>query len=199
MGQSIPCFFLEPAGKKRISLRRYVSASSPNHACSNPAFPYYHDAIVPIETITTADTPTSSVDGLVDVPRDDPRWPTHCVCGHAFSPDDEWDVWCQDLYIRKDTGALHTLGSSTPDAAPVGAMWYADWMQMKGPDGHTLVVRTPGGDWIVDYKASNSGKPWERTGVPPKITANPSIGIGEGPNGGWKYHGWLRDGVLIEC
>jgi hypothetical protein len=58
------------------------------------------------------------------------------------------------LYRRSDTGELVTLGD-----APVGAMWDAHWMAhgdvRTGPDGITLAIRTPGGDWLVDSEASN--------------------------------------------
>jgi hypothetical protein len=76
------------------------------------------------------------------------------------------------------------------------AWWYSD--KHKGPDGKCLVVRTPGGDWIVDAKAID-GNGWTRTGTPPKVTANPSIGIGHEEGKPWTYHGWLRDGHLVEC
>lgn len=34
----------------------------------------------------------------------------------------------------------------------------------------------------------------------PNITAKPSIGIGLNDKGQrWKYHGWLKNGVLEEC
>jgi hypothetical protein len=60
-------------------------------------------------------------------------------------------------------------------------------------------LRTPGGDWIIDYPCED-GKGWQRTGEPPNITANPSIGIGRNDQGQkWKYHGWLKDGYLVEC
>lgn len=87
--------------------------------------------------------------------------------------------------------------STTLSEAPVGAMWTADWYDFKGPDGHCLVVRTPGGDWIVDGPSMNNdgsrGNPWQRSGEIPKVTANPSIHI---PG---KYHGWLREGFLESC
>lgn len=90
--------------------------------------------------------------------------------------------------------------------APVGAMWDCDWMRdhkmdsglayNRNPDGVVLAVRTPGGDWVVDGPSFcnrvESGS-WSRTGTIPNVTATPSIDI---PG---KYHGWLRDGYLVEC
>jgi hypothetical protein len=91
-------------------------------------------------------------------------------------------------------------------AAPVGAMWDADWYEgsklkdgrlyNRNPDGVTLVVRTPGGDWIVDgpsFANREEVGSWSRFGTLPNVTATPSILI---PG---KYHGWLRDGQLVEC
>jgi len=88
---------------------------------------------------------------------------------------------------RVDTGEVGFL-----DSFPVGAMFYSDWMDYKGPDGKCLSVRTPGGYWMIDGPSTQhpEGNAWTRTGVPPKVTAMPSIIAGN-------YHGWLRDGVLM--
>jgi hypothetical protein len=132
--------------------------------------------------------------------KDDPRWPVQCECGHVFLPSDNRYVDRCTLYRRIDTGEVFTLSN-----APLGAMWLADWYPEKhrGPDGLSLIVNTPGGHWMVDQKAPD-GSGWTRTGTPPNVTANPSIlfhphryeGDPE-PHGG--YHGWLRDGRLVEC
>jgi hypothetical protein len=94
------------------------------------------------------------------------------------------------MYRRVDTGELHILG-----AAPVGAMWYASWLvgleKYDRGSGEVLVVRTPGGDWVVDGP-SNTGGHWTRTGVPPEVTASPSIICGD-------YHGFLVKGFLEKC
>jgi hypothetical protein len=72
------------------------------------------------------------------------------------------------------------------------AYWMKDFSDYKKrSDGIMLCVKTPGGDWIVDGP-SNNGNGWERTGTVPKITATPSILMA-------RYHGWLRDGWLVEC
>jgi len=93
---------------------------------------------------------------------------------------------------------------------PPGAMWYADWYWRKGPDGHRLFVKTPGGTWSPDGRASNCTRPddtehfcWVRHGTPPNITVDKdgntcgcgcSIGQGEGYR---DYHGFLRNGQLV--
>lgn len=64
---------------------------------------------------------------------------------------------------------------------------------MGGPDGKTLILRTPGGDWSIDGPSFRNGEPcgmgWSRTGTPPVITVTPSIVL---PT----FHGWLREGLL---
>jgi hypothetical protein len=91
------------------------------------------------------------------------------------------------------------------NTAPVGAMWNCDWYRGehhengtaydRHPDGLVLCVNTPGGHWLIDGPSFSNGREvgkWERTGVAPNITVTPSI---LQP----RYHGWLRDGQLVEC
>lgn len=121
------------------------------------------------------------------------------------------------IYRRSDTGVVVPLSM-----VPVGAMWYADWMQegydpnpgeqslaaWRGPDGHTLVVRVRENfNWSPDRRASNCTrldddrhKCWVRHGAPPDITVDKagdtcSAGAGSiiAPDG---WHGFLRNGVL---
>jgi hypothetical protein len=86
--------------------------------------------------------------------------------------------------------------------------------QVPGPDGRYLFVVTPGGVWAIDLKANNCTRRddwnhhcWVRHGVPPEITVDKngetcgcgcSIGF-DGPNGGYRYHGFLRNAYLEEC
>jgi len=137
--------------------------------------------------------------------RNDPRWPTKCAhCDYVFTPADQWQVFPESLYRAAD-GTIMTLRS-----APAGAMWFADWMpnDWKGPDGHSLMVKTPGGDWGVDMRASNCTRPddkvhkcWVRHGDP--RTANVTVDKnGDTCNAGagsilcGAYHGFLRGGFL---
>lgn len=181
------CFLIEPTGIARRYLRRYIGDSH----CSAEGN-YYHDASVPIDECAV----TVREDGVydtpdLDVPHDDPRWPTHCACGYAFQDTDEWQVSVHRLYARTDTGEE----VAWPDA-PIGAMWYAPWYpkQWAGPDGKILCVQTPGGMWCIDQPSQN-GSGWTRTGTPPTVTARPSIVARSGSGG---YHGWLTDGVLSD-
>ncbi|MHC4507747.1 MAG: hypothetical protein ACYTAO_02170 [Planctomycetota bacterium] len=137
-----------------------------------------------------------------DYPHDHPSWPKKCSCGRDFGSDDHWQVNVNVLYVARGTkeaagydGQLFVI-----QEAPVGAMWDAWWYKdnFKGADGKCIVLKTPGGDWIVDGTSSDGGK-WQRSGEPPELTVNPSIGIGREPGKPWTYHGWLRDGYLVEC
>lgn len=191
MGSTINCFLLEPVEEAEAFLRRYRR----NEESPCPTRFGYHNVSVSIGRHPWQ-PPEPDLNGYGgEVSHDDHRWPKTCPCGYVFKPEDHWQVNIRRLHRRSDNGELVTI-----DQAPAGAMWYADWYSdMKGPDGRTLVVRTPAGDWIVDGPASNSKKPWTRTGIPPKVTAHPSIGMGSDAKGRWTYHGWLRDGVLVEC
>ena len=101
------------------------------------------------------------------------------------------------IYRRVDTGEeMHW------QAAPVGAMTRADWLETmyKGDDGICLVVKMPANadgsgkaDWVIDGESSNGGRPWKRTGTPPNVTVTPSIFMF--PNAGG-FHGWLRNGEI---
>lgn len=195
----IQCFLLEPTDRARESLRRYRS-SGKGDPCPLPHG--YHDASVAIGEIGLLIVEGArGYNGYGDDKHhhSDPQWPTACACGYVFGDGDEWQHNVDRLFRGSPGGQLVTLDEAAP-----GAMWYAPWYEnvYKGPDGRCLVVKTPGGDWIVDSKASN-GTPdnpgWTRTGEPPRVTARPSIGIGHGPNGGFRYHGFLTDGRLEEC
>lgn len=125
---------------------------------------------------------------------------------------------------KKDTGwySPPTGLITSLSLAPVGAMWYADWIQeaywppvgegqslvaWRGPDGHTLVVRVrPNFDWSPDRRASNctrldddKHKCWVRHGEPPNITVDKdgdTCSAGAGSIVAPDWHGFLRNGVL---
>lgn len=177
----IACFFLTPMAFAQQSLRRFTL----NGTCSGA--PWGHNARVVTGSI---EYPGDLMgEGKDSTPHDDPRWPKVCAsCAYEFRPEDEWQTNLRRAMKRGDHGAMWT----TIEDAPVGAMWYADWYPWKGPDGQCLVVKTPGGDWVVD-RPHEGGRGWTRTGNPPFVTASPSIHFPE------RYHGWLRDGVLIDA
>jgi hypothetical protein len=203
---------LEPTGRARIQLIRANNAWGddgkiiPQRAC--PSSGYSHLARAWI-----GETAVEERDGIYDVvdrsalvvAHDDPRWPTECECGYKFTSTDSRTTTCHTIYRNAETGEEYLLRD-----APAGAMWYADWMlggippervgpgTFRGPDGHCLMVQLPDGhEWCVDGPATN-GPGWERTGTPPNVTAMPSIGRLD-KSGGWIYHGWLRNGVLVDA
>ncbi len=96
-----------------------------------------------------------------------------------------------------------------PGAFGVGALWdaYADWREQeianggkRYHDGLCPVVLTPGGEWAIDGCAYDAGArkpcPWTRVGdprAPATFSVTPSIHF---PG---RYHGWLRNGELIDA
>lgn len=198
MGRRWRCFFLHETDQVEVSLRRYHSSLDDENKC--PGSKSYHDASEVIaRRPRAAGDRHKSRSQLSAEELADPAWPTHCACGYAFTPDDEWQVNVNDLYRRSDDATLTTIAR-----APVGAMWDADWYRdfpniHPGEDGRVLVLKCPAGDWIIDGEASNGTKGqrgWTRSGEPPDVTANPSIGFGEGCK---DFHGWLKNGWLEEC
>jgi hypothetical protein len=139
-------------------------------------------------------------------------------CGnHEFSPEamkrasgSKGRVW-----ERVDTGER---ADNLNDFGP-GAMWYLTWYKNDetgvycygGPDNQPgLCVRTPGGDWVIDGRASNCALPddnvhrcWPRRGEAPNITVDKSFGNTCNAGGGsivsGNYHGFLRNGYLVKC
>ena len=190
MSKTIPCFFLEPTEQGERFLRRFASGKT-SGPCTEKS---YHDHEVVIGRAPFPADPELDGTYLEGFPEDDPQWPTTCSCGYVFAEEDTRQAHVSRLYKRADTGELMRLSM-----APSGAMWHADWFpavasRKMGPDGHFLVLRTPAGDWHVDGPSSSGGF-WQRKGEVPNVTATPSINI----TGATKYHGWLRNGVLVEC
>lgn len=196
----IRCFFLEPVGggaHKRY-LRRYVGKST----CPSNG---YHDARVEIERGWRR--PVDTVDPRDELRRD-PRWPKACSCGYVFQEGDAWQLFTQQLYRRTDTGEEMTLREA-PEGAIWDATWYHDSPAYCGPDGRSIVVKTPGGEWIVDSRASNCDMPadaehkcWIRHGTPPDLTVDKNgktCGAGAGSIQRGSYHGFLRGGYLEAC
>jgi hypothetical protein len=206
----IKVFFIEPTGMIDRRLRRYCEASC-------PVTGWIHNAEVPFDVVP------EPVKGLPwDEPQpshDDPRWPKTCVCGYAFTPEDERHVLGDRIYRRIDTGQEMRLRD-----APIGAMWYGDWRLkygsgIAGPDGHVLYVRCPdpntpplnAHDWCVDDECRNctrkgdrTHKCWCRHGDPrtgnvhvDKVGNTCSAGAGSILTDHW--HGFLHNGFLRDA
>ena len=184
----IKCFMLEETDRARRWLRRYGRGDCPLAQGRG-----YHDAFAAGD-----DSPVLRSLGCVSVTQfsaGDARWPKTCACGYVFGDGDAKQTFFVVLYKTPDGKdvTIHTSPLPGVEKAPPGAMWYADWFSWKGPDGRSLCVMLPdGGAWLVDGPASNSGEPWVRAGAPPVVTAHPSIQTGS-------YHGWLRNGELVEA
>lgn len=204
----ITCFLIEPTGIAYRWLRRYASGDCPSQADVKPEY-RYHCAMTKIEDgdiVRAPDGKSIRVDPM-EWPVDDPRWPVACGCGHRFEDvRDTRQLFYQEAYRAPDGRLFDIHCSELPGVirAPAGAMWYADWMPFTaGPDGRCLVVRCPRNpdgsgvsDWLPDGPSTTHSAPaWTRAGVPPKVTAMPSIFV-HAPDG---FHGWLRDGVLVSC
>jgi hypothetical protein len=187
----VVCFWCAPQGSAEESLRRFILKEG--SVCPGPY--KYHNAVAKLgETPYPLDEYNGY--GLDNAPHDDPRWPKKCdYCDYVFKEEDNWQHNLERIYQEAVFGGeVMPNGRRFPlRDAPPGAMWDGKWYWQKGPDGLSIYVQTPGGEWCIDSPANNSKKPWDRTGVPPKITARPSILIGD------RYHGWLTDGVLKAC
>ena len=199
MTTNIKVFLLETTDTERRELRRYATGP-----CSCKNYPAsYHDASVALD-IAPYDKSERHW------PRDDPRWPRFCECGYEFEPEDPWQLFTRRLYVRADTGEQLTLNE-----APVGACWFAEWYAehpaYRGSDGRTLVVMTPGGEWIVDSRASNCTRPnenehkcWVRHGRPEDGSLHVdknglTCEAGAGSIVCGAYHGFLHNGHLTNC
>ena len=186
------CFMIEETGQSRLSLRRYREESE----CPLTPIQTCHNASRMISVVPTIygvrDSRRVIETRPEQVPPEDPRWPTHCECGESFIGSDVRQVFQETLWSRVGTNEEMTLREWQKHP---GAMWDAWWYHPMwlGPDGRSLCVVLPDGrEWSIDSPAKGTNTPWARTGVPPKITANPSI-LTPG------YHGWMRDGVLVSC
>lgn len=189
MGSKIQCFFIRPSLVAEESFRRFSIHPEDRKDCPLTGNTMHSASKIVGRVPWGLNNGGVGADPEECVKRD-PRWPTHCECGYEFKPTDYWQHNFNVMY-RSCAGSGDDLWVLSQ--APAGAMWNADWMsdQWKGPDGLCLIVKTPGGDWMIDAPSSQ-GPGWRREGTPPRITVRPSILL---PT----YHGWLNDGVLEEC
>lgn len=204
----VKCFFLEPTNSAWVKLRRFKY--------SEPGDTHYHDAAIPFGTCNFwkkydddegQQGDWTYADDAPEIDHSDPRWPTHCECGYAFTPDDQFQVSRDHIFRRTDTGELLSLRK-----APPGAMYDAEWLPQSfpvGEDGRRLYVVCPSGiTWCIDGRASNCTMPednnhkcWVRHGTVPQITVDKN-GVTCAAGGGsiiaGNYHGFLRNGEFTE-
>jgi hypothetical protein len=230
---SIRCFLLEPTDRMALALRRY--SKGPDHkVCPVHGYhtasarigtgPAHWDHVDKVWHGPDWDPETREWRDDLGVTgyMGDERWPKVCACGYEFcqcgDPGcvvDAYQLFTDVIYRRSDTGEELTLRD-----APAGALWYADWLIARseswdpnvphswhpGPDGRVLQCKTPGGDWIIDSRASNCTLPqdnehrcWIRHGTPPDITVDKdgnTCEAGAGSIQAGNYHGFLRAGHL---
>ena len=218
MSQPIKCFFLEPTDRIQRYLRRYSHYVDDTLKCGGTKS--YHEAMIPYDVVAT---PSEEIirDYSLDIHGVISAFPTTCTCGYEFTSGDATQIFCDHIYRRTDTGEQYPFRD-----APAGAMFYRDyiienyatWDHTKphpfwpGPDGHVLEVRLPGGkDWCPDSRCSNCTLPadnnhrcWVRVGTPPDVDVSKGqpgqscqAGGGSIIVSGW--HGFLRNGFLVEC
>src|ERR1035437_2549656 len=193
----IQTFYLKPTQYSRLWLRRYNG----NLKCSNTKMSYHNKMNL------IGDLPTE--DDLIEYYHDDPRWPTVCECGYQFQDTDEWQLFHSQLFERTDNGELTTVHS-----APVGAVWRSTWNEDRpnwcGLDGKSVHVKTPGGQWHIDGRASNCTMPldtvhrcWVRHGSPEENNLHVdkngnTCQAGAGSIVCGSYHGFLHNGMLTD-
>lgn len=157
----IPCFLLEETNYVQVRLRRYATGCKQHHGLHDASF------VVGREKFASHMTLYPTTNGPISLT--DHRWPSKCEhCDYVFKDTDVRQYITDHLYRRAGTDELMRLRD-----APAGAMWYAeafnDWYaNQKGPDGRTLIVKTPGGDWCIDSRALNCDSPCKNCGVPYK-------------------------------
>ena len=199
MSKRIECFVVERTNLARVWLRRHADGPCPPGAQGFS----YHDARVLIADAEPYDSPYEG-SGEDTHRHDDPRWPATCArcatpfadLGGATMPGPAYQLFRERLYRHPD-GHLLILAEMPP-----GALWRAAWYERDsawawvGADKQCWACKLPDGtEWVIDGPANNApGKlpGWDRKGTAPKFTVTPSI-LSPG------YHGFLTDGVLIEC
>ncbi len=220
---TIPTFWMEPTDRCCVSIGRHTEARL--NPCPRSSCGFGHKAVVlilpdepwadweAIEPREFADEGSKRV--LVqkrDIEDNDPRWPTACSsCGYLFAPDDARWVRIAPLYDGSPDGIRRPEHDFM-----VGALfdkeYLHDWPEWTGPDGLSLHCMTPGGTWCIDSIASNCTDPhnrnhkcWIRHGDPRtgKITVDkggaPTCTAGAGSIQCGTYHGFLRDGALVDA
>lgn len=203
----IKLIWLEPTNEAQRIMRRYAGVQNEKRLC--PSVYKYHNAHVILGVNTAVfQIGEKYLESLPMMPDRDKRWPVKCdSCDYEFTEDDHYQHHQELLYQRRDNGELVTLKH-----APLGSMWDAWWCNdiHKAPDGLCVMLKTPGGDWMVDGIASNckarnvEHQCWPRTGNPKDPQGNPPLNVAG--NGGCKvgagsiktnnYHGFLNKGYL---
>ncbi len=215
------CYWLEPTGRVRLSLRRFTFSVSEgdeddgrHHDC--PEGESGCDASVELVTFL----PLRFDDGeygrtMREVPRSarplarDPRWPDACEhCREPFPRRAMRQVNQAEEYRRSDSDTLVYMRRPYGEEN-AGALLDGWWLHRRlsedgqgyvGPDGIALIAICPNGyPWELDGPATGGGR-WTRTGDPrdpPSLTVSPSIAIVD-PASPKHYHGFLQAGSFTD-
>lgn len=138
-----------------------------------------------------------------------------------------WVRELADITVEKTEDSRHSTAVwrdtesgelALSSALPLGAI--CDWSeaegyraQRAGVDGRYLVCKVPNGTdgrfWHMDDRATNCGRPdddvhrcWVRHGAPPNLTVDKqgdTCVAGAGSIVTETWHGFLRDGYLVDC
>lgn len=202
------CFLIEPTEEvtQEITLTRdnCTKGASPNSVCRG-------------ETILCVSRQPLDEETAITISIDDAMRTVEVPCKNCGVPIQRaignWHLSASRRYRRTDTGDvrddIHSFG--------IGAMWYCTWWKrdddsnLYGWDWDNLLepplcVSTPGGEWMIDSRASNcdqknerSHRCWIRHGQPPLITVDKrgkTCGAGAGSIAAGTYHGFLQNGFL---
>lgn len=204
MGTRIKTFLLEPTNVCWASLRRY--SREEGKLCANTDREY-HNADFKLGEMPVSESSSVPWDQF---PKTDPRWPTKCdACDYVFKDSDNWQLFQDRIWIRKDTGEKHGLRNP-----PIGAVYRATWHEPNidcGPGQQAWICVVPGKNgphfWHIDGRASNCTMPqdkahrcWVRHGVAPDFHVDKNgltcqAGAGSIQTSGW--HGFLHNGYLV--
>jgi hypothetical protein len=73
-----------------------------------------------------------------------------------------------------------------------GAMWRVPERDDDGREAWAIVLPGAAGIWTTTDRAEGQAM-WDVTGIPPNLTVSPSI------NAIGHWHGWIRDGELVDA
>lgn len=214
----VVCFWIEPAHRANLYLRRYSRDNGPDQCPKRPGNYSYHQEMILYAEVAENTIYDEKLERKV-IQRDGPQtrnevpanvmWPARCECGYEFLDTDHWQVFSRSLYLRPSNGQVLERDKFGP-----GAMWDCEWYHDTpfwcGSDGRSLMVILPNGhEWHIDGPCSNCTLPddkthkcWCRSGEIPKITVDKNCNTcsaGAGSILAGNYHGFLRDGVLVDA
>lgn len=191
----IPLFIAEPTGTCRLALRRFrYDGDSGGHRCDVMITADENAPIGPRKPDGTREQWVTDE----QVPFHDPRWPAACSCGNAFRDDDRRQVNELDWY--EGAGQRFAWGTGSWDGPP-GAMIRAAWRDDTPDNGcPAYIVFLPNGSmWCTRERSSGPdhllGPQWSIAGTAPRITVSPSID----DRSSQPWHGWVRDGMLVDA